>query len=99
MLSDGIHEHPERIDCSEVIRTGGRVKAGIIEKRELQNEYDRGIFRRSDAQMNTAQRDTEIRVSLRSSRFPSVELFTLRDLEPADYLLVLVAIPRNRDSN
>ena len=98
MLSDGIHEHPEHIDCLDIIQSGGRVKAGIIEKRELQNEYDRGIFRRSEMQTNNARSDTEIRVSLRSSKFPSVELFTLRDLEPADYLLVLVAIPRNRDN-
>ena len=95
MLSEGIHEHPEYIDCSEVVRTGGRVKAGIIEKRELRNEYDRGLFRRNEVQINTAPRDTEVRVSLRSSRSPSVELFTIHDLEPDDYLLVLVAIPRN----
>ena len=43
MLFDGIHEHPEHIDCSEVIRAGGRVKAGIIEKRELKNQYTGGI--------------------------------------------------------
>ena len=99
MLFDGIHEHPEHIDCSEVIRAGGRVKAGIIEKREIQNQYERGIFRLNETQVNNTQIDTEIRVSLRSTRFPSVELFTIRELEPNDYLLVLVAIPRNKDSS
>ncbi len=77
MLYEGNHEHPEQINCSEVIRMGGRVKAGIIAKTELES-------------------DEEIRVSIRSSRYPSVELFTLRNVEPADYRLVLIAIPRKK---
>ena len=45
------------------------------------------------------QEDVEIRVSMRSSKFlGSIELFTLRDLEPADYHLMLIAIPRKKDS-
>ena len=40
----------------------------------------------------------EIRVSIRPPRFlGSTEMFTLRNLEPRDYHLMLVAIPRNRD--
>ena len=41
----------------------------------------------------------EIRVSIRPPKFlGSTELFTLRHLEPADYHLILVAIPRNEGS-
>lgn len=37
----------------------------------------------------------EIRVSIRPPTFlGSIELFTLRNLDPADYHLMLVAIPR-----
>ena len=57
---------------------GGRVKAGIVAKRELEG-------------------DEEIRVSIRSSKYPSIEVFTLRNIEPADYRLVLVAIPREKE--
>jgi len=40
----------------------------------------------------------EIRVSIRPPRFlGSIELFTLRNLGPGDYHLMLVAIPRNED--
>jgi len=77
MLYEGNHEYPDQIDCSDVIRMGGRVKAGIIAKTELEG-------------------DEEIRVSIRSSKYPSIEVFTLRNVEPADYRLVLVAIPRNK---
>lgn len=67
-----------RIDCSEVLRMGGRVKRGNVEKWELQG-------------------DVEIRVSLRSTRvLGSTELFTIRNTEPDDYHLVLVAIPRRK---
>ena len=63
----------------DVIRIGGAVKRGIIEKRELQD-------------------DEAIRVSIRSSKcLGSIELFTLRHLKPADYQLMLVAIPRNKE--
>jgi len=63
----------------DVIRMGGAVKRGVIEKRELQD-------------------DEEIRVSIRSSKcLGSIELFTLRNLKPADYQLMLVAIPRNKE--
>lgn len=79
MLYEGNHEYPQKIDCSEVIRIGGRVKAGIISKTEL-------------------EADEEIRVSLRSTKFPSVEVFTLRNVKPADYHIILVAIPRNKGS-
>jgi len=40
----------------------------------------------------------EIRVSIRPPKFlGSIELFTLRKLEPADYHLILLAIPRGKD--
>ncbi|MBW1708649.1 MAG: hypothetical protein JRG97_07410 [Deltaproteobacteria bacterium] len=40
----------------------------------------------------------EIRVSIRPPKFlGSIEMFTLRKLDPADYHLILVAIPRNTD--
>ena len=76
MLDTENQKFLERIEA-EVIRMGGRVKAGIIAKTELEE-------------------DEEIRVSIRSSRLPSIELFTLRNVEPADYHLMLVAIPRKR---
>jgi len=41
----------------------------------------------------------EIRVSIRPPKFlGSTEMFTLRNLEPADYHLILVAIPRKMNS-
>jgi hypothetical protein len=40
----------------------------------------------------------EIRVSIRPPRhIGSTELFTLRNIEPGDYHLMLIAIPRNMD--
>jgi hypothetical protein len=42
--------------------------------------------------------DEEIRVSIRSTMYPSVEVFTLRNIKPADYQIILVAIPRNKVS-
>ena len=79
MLYEGNHECPEQIDCSEVIRKGGRVKAGIVSRTELGGDED-------------------IRVAIRSTRLPSIEVFTLRNIEPADYHLILVAIPREKGS-
>ena len=39
--------------------------------------------------------DVEIRVSMRSAKYlGSIELFTLRNVPPADYHLILAAIPR-----
>jgi hypothetical protein len=41
----------------------------------------------------------EIRVSIRPPMFlGSTELFTLRNLEPGDYHLILVAIPRKNEN-
>jgi len=78
IIYEGTHEVPEHIHCQEVVRTGGRVKGGIIARCELED-------------------GEEIRVSIRSSRYPSVELFTIRNVEPGDYRLVLAMIPRNRE--
>lgn len=75
---------------------GGRIKAGIIEKRELQADYEKGSLDLGDEQVTHIHWDAEIRVSLRSSRFPSIELFTLRNVKPDDYQLILVAAPRQR---
>lgn len=77
MLYEGTNEVPEKIDCSEVVKLGGRVKGGIIARRELEN-------------------GEEIRVSIRSSLYPSVELFTIRNVTPGDYRLVLVVMPRGK---
>ena len=53
----------------------------------------RGVI--SKKEMEEAQ---EIRVSIRPPTFlGSIEMFTLRKLEPADYHLMLIAIPRNHD--
>ena len=42
----------------------------------------------------------EIRVSIRPPKFlGSIEMFTLRNLEPGDYHLMLIAIPRNEDGS
>ena len=52
----------------------------------------RGLI--SKKEMEDAQ---EIRVSIRPPHFlGSIEMFTLRNLAPADYHLMLVAIPRNQ---
>ncbi|MDP2919034.1 MAG: hypothetical protein Q8O43_02300 [Dehalococcoidia bacterium] len=32
-----------------------------------------------------------------SSLYPSVEIFTIRNVNPANYKLVLIAIPREKD--
>jgi hypothetical protein len=54
----------------------------------------RGVI--SKQEMEDAQ---EIRVSIRPPNFlGSIEMFTLRNLVPADYHLMLVAIPRNREN-
>jgi hypothetical protein len=42
----------------------------------------------------------EIRVSIRPPRqLSSTELFTLRKLEPGEYRLMLIAVPRNMEEN
>lgn len=52
----------------------------------------RGVI--SKKEMEDAQ---EIRVSIRPPHFlGSIEMLTLRNLEPADYHLMLLAIPRNQ---
>ena len=52
----------------------------------------RGLI--SKKEMEDAQ---EIRVSIRPPFFlGSIEMFTLRNLAPADYHLMLVAVPRNQ---
>jgi hypothetical protein len=102
MIYEGNHDYPEVIDCSDVIRMGGRVKAGTIDERELLMDYyhyGKGTSALTDEQKSKAKGDVEIRVSIRSSKFPSVELFTLRNIKPADYRLVLVAIPRGQSKS
>jgi len=77
MIYEGLHDVPEHIDCSEVVKSGGRVKGGLIARNELED-------------------GEEIRVSIRSSKYPSVEVFTIRNVSPGDYRLVLAVIPRKR---
>jgi hypothetical protein len=102
MIYEGSHECPEFIDCSEVVKHGGRVKAGIIHEKELHMDYYRyekgPSASRSAHSKDDVPDDIEIRVSIRSSKLPSIELFTLRNVRPADYRLVLVAVPREKDS-
>jgi len=100
MIYEGSHECPEVIDCSEVVSKGGRVKGGIIHQKELVMDYYR--YGRGHLQpekgKHSLPEDIEIRVSVRSSKLPSIELFTMRNVRPSDYRLVLVAIPEDRNS-
>jgi hypothetical protein len=100
MIYEGSHECPEVIDCSEVVSKGGRVKGGIIHQKELVMDYYRyGKSHSHDEKgKHGIHDDIEIRVSVRSSKLPSIELFTLRNVRPADYRLVLVAIPEDRNN-
>jgi hypothetical protein len=47
---------------------------------------------------NELEDGEEIRVSIRSSKYPSVEVFTIRNVTPGDYRLVLAVIPRSRET-
>ena len=100
MIYEGSHECPEVIDCSEVVSKGGRVKGGIIHQKELVMDYYRygKSYSQDEKGKQGVPEDIEIRVSVRSSKLPSIELFTLRNVRPADYRLVLVAIPEDRNS-
>jgi hypothetical protein len=101
MIYEGAHDCPEIIDCSEVVKHGGRVKGGIIHEKELLMDYyhygKSPSAPHSEHGKHGTPSDIEIRVSIRSSKLPSIELFTLRNVKPADYRLVLVAIPRDSD--
>ena len=102
MIYEGNHDCPEVIDCEEVLRMGGRVKAGIVDERELlidYYQYGRATPILVHEQKSKVTGDVEIRVSIRSSKLPSIELFTLRNVKPADYKLILVAIPRGKDKS
>ncbi|TET86609.1 MAG: hypothetical protein E3J34_03565 [Dehalococcoidia bacterium] len=58
-----------------------------------------GAVKRGMIEKRELQEAEEIRVSIRPPKFlGSTELFTLRNLEPADYHLILVAIPRKMGS-
>ena len=66
-----------------------------LEVSELGGGAKRGVI--SKRELEEAQ---EIRVSIRPPNFlGSIEMFTLRNLEPGDYHLMLVAVPRNRDQS
>jgi len=69
---------------------------------ELLNHFEAEVLRRGGgAKRGTIchrelQEAHEIRVSIRPpTHIGSTELFTLRNLEPGDYHLILLAIPRN----
>jgi hypothetical protein len=101
MIYEGTHECPEFIDCAAIVNEGGRVKAGIIHEKEMLMEYyhyGKDTPELSDEEKRKALGDIEIRVSIRSSKLPSIELFTIRNIVPADYRLVLVAIPRGEET-
>ena len=59
-----------------------------------------GGAKRGTITMRELEEAQEIRVSIRPPKFlGSTEMFTLRNLEPRDYHLILVAIPRNMDGS
>jgi len=69
---------------------------------ELESKIIRmgGGAKRGVISKNELEEAEEIRVSIRPPKFlGSIELFTLRELTPADYHLLLVAIPRNTDGD
>lgn len=101
MIYEGTHECPEFIDCAEIVDMGGRIKAGIIHEKEMLMEYyhyGQDTPELSEEEKKKAIGDIEIRVSIRSSKLPSIELFTIRNIVPADYRLVLVVIPREEEA-
>lgn len=66
----------------------------------IETEVNRlgGGVKRGVISKNELEEAQEIRVSIRPPYFlGSIEMFTLRNLTPADYHLMLVAIPRNQD--
>lgn len=99
MIYEGNHDCPETIDCAEVVQMGGRVKGGVIEELELRPDFYRYCRQTSAGEDQKNNEELEIRVSIRSSKLPSIELFTLRNVKPANYRLVLVAIPRENEKS
>jgi hypothetical protein len=68
-----------------------RIESEVI---KLGGGIKKGVI--SKRELEEAQ---EIRVSIRPPYFlGSIEMFTLRNLEPGDYHLMLVAVPRNKRS-
>ncbi|MCK9274296.1 MAG: hypothetical protein M0P57_04315 [Syntrophales bacterium] len=101
MIFEGIHHCPELIDCSDVVAKGGRVKAGIIHEKEMIMEYYNYGKETPDLSSEEKEKiigDIEIRVSIRSSKLPSIEVFTIRNIIPDDYRLVLAVIPRKDEA-
>lgn len=41
----------------------------------------------------------DIRVAIRSTIIESIEIFTLRNVKPGDYQLILLAIPREKEDS
>ncbi|MBW1887183.1 MAG: hypothetical protein JRI52_02375 [Deltaproteobacteria bacterium] len=69
-----------------------RIESDII---QMGGGAKRGVI--SKREMEEAE---EIRVSIRPPKFlGSIEMFTLRNLEPGDYHLMLIAVPRNEDGS
>ena len=99
MIYEGNHECPEIIDCADIVQMGGRVKGGAIEEQELRPDFYRYSRETSAGEGQITNEELEIRVSIRSSKLPSIELFTLRNVKPASYRLVLVAIPRENEKS
>lgn len=67
-----------------------RIESEVI---QMAGRVKMGIIHKTEL-----EEDEEIRVSIRSSRLPSVELFTIRNIEPDHYHVMLVIIPRNEGS-
>ena len=70
----------------------------ILERIEAEVSKLGGGAKRGLISQKELEEAQEIRVSIRPPHFlGSIEMFTLRKLDPADYHLMLVAIPRNQD--
>ena len=75
------------VDKGKVLK---RIESEVI---QMGGGAKRGVICKSEL-----EEAEEIRVSIRPPKFlGSIEMFTLRNLEPGDYHLMLIAIPRNED--
>jgi hypothetical protein len=73
-------------------------KDGYFHQVEWEGKRMGGGAKRGTITPRELERAQEIRVSIRPpTSIGSTELFTLRNLEPGAYHLILLAIPRNDD--
>lgn len=69
----------------------------FLEEIEAQVAKRKGRAKRGIINKLELECDEEVRVSIRSTRCPSIELFTIRNLEPQNYHLLLIAVPREEN--